>query len=593
MVTLTGQPQKSRRQKKVQATAKLHSGKYNKLQSFKCWKAPSESPITRCVECSGHKKKKDSCRFIGVRTILYDGPTVLGYHLEEQEKASILVPDLPKVFNVPPSREHITVIELTLANGLLPILQEELQHINEGAATYVAGKAGVRTTCDTCSTSIFSQAWLCLSCGREACAQCFHLLVKFQGGPTGPNGMECATHIGRHPHFFDCTVQKGGVRLLHDQECFKPKTLFRVSQLHAAIQRMLELIKIPPVREKLSTLQPAVVSSRDDIPHLVICTCTMDALSDDVFNVFWSTGEPLLVTGASQGFTLGEWTPSYFMEHYGSQECQVVDCQSGEVENTTVRQFFRTFGSKTHNRCLKLKDWPPQSSFSSEFPQHYDNFQRAVPLPNFVRRDGVLNISSRFPEKCVPPDLGPKMYNAHGNPAGTGRGSQGSTKLHMDMADALNIMTYAGPQKNERAGAGCAAWDIFRAADSDTLRGFLRKKFPQYSDVDPIHSQGVYIDDELRMELYQETQVVSYRVYQKVGEGVFIPAGCAHQVTNLSDCMKIAIDFVSPQNVERCATLTQEFREQFGHDGKASKEDALALKTMMWFAWLSCTTFNE
>ena len=49
----------------------------------------------------------------------------------------------------------------------------------------------------------------------------------------------------------------------------------------------------------------------------------------------------------------------------------------------------------------------------------------------------------------------------------------------------------------------------------------------------------------------------------------------------------MAIDFVSPENVARCEQLTEEFREQ--NQGLKWKEDVLQLKTMMWFAWLSCS----
>jgi lysine-specific demethylase 3 len=51
--------------------------------------------------------------------------------------------------------------------------------------------------------------------------------------------------------------------------------------------------------------------------------------------------------------------------------------------------------------------------------------------------------------------------------------------------------------------------------------------------------------------------------------------------------MKIAIDFVSPENIDRCERLTKEFREQ--NQRKAWKEDVLQLRTMMWFAWQSCS----
>ena len=61
---------------------------------------------------------------------------------------------------------------------------------------------------------------------------------------------------------------------------------------------------------------------------------------------------------------------------------------------------------------------------------------------------------------------------------------------------------------------------------------------------------------------------------------------CFGQVCNLADCIKVACDFVSPENIERCEVLTREFREQ--NQSMAWKEDVLQLRTMMWFAWLSC-----
>lgn len=124
------------------------------------------------------------------------------------------------------------------------------------------------------------------------------------------------------------------------------------------------------------------------------------------------------------------------------------------------------------------------------------------------------------------------MYNAMASFESAG--SKGSTRLHMDMADAVNIMTYASPTPDGKPGS--AAWDLFRACDADRLRVFLRRKFKGSYQHDPIHSQQIYLDSTLRKELFDMYGIKSHRIYQKPGEAVFIPAGCAHQVRYVQSC---------------------------------------------------------
>ncbi|KAF9449547.1 hypothetical protein P691DRAFT_758956 [Macrolepiota fuliginosa MF-IS2] len=305
--------------------------------------------------------------------------------------------------------------------------------------------------------------------------------------------------------------------------------------------------------------------------------------SISVFAPIWQRGDPIVVTGCLDRFKIA-WTPEYFVKNYSEQTCLIIECQTDANKRVTVGQFFDMFGNyEGRSECWKLKDWPPSTDFKAAFPELYKDFSEAVPVPDYVRRDGVGNVGSHFPSNTIAPDLGPKMYNAMAS--SLDKGSKGSTRLHMDMADAVNIMTYT--ELSEDGSPGCAAWDLFRACDSEKIRNFLRQKFPKQSAVtDPIHSQQHYLDECLRKELYDQFGVMSYRVYQRPGEAIFIPAGCAHQVANLADCVKVAIDFVSVENIGRCEGLTKEFREL--NQRLAWKEDVLQLRSMMWFAWLSC-----
>ena len=118
------------------------------------------------------------------------------------------------------------------------------------------------------------------------------------------------------------------------------------------------------------------------------------------------------------------------------------------------------------------------------------------------------------------------MYNAMAS--SDTPGTKGTTRLHMDMADAVNVMLYSAPAPDGKSGG--AVWDIYDACDAGKIRDFLKGKFKGKFQNDPIHSQMFYLDCELRKELYDEFGVKSYRIYQNPGDVVFIPAGCAHQV---------------------------------------------------------------
>ncbi|OJA07528.1 hypothetical protein AZE42_07698 [Rhizopogon vesiculosus] len=345
----------------------------------------------------------------------------------------------------------------------------------------------------------------------------------------------------------------------------------------------------PSVSQVVEPLQsaPAVPPSTDhpssEIPSHHTLMIPDSQLTEEIFRPLWAKGEPIVVTELLPKFQL-QWTPEYFVQKYNSQSCLILECQTDLNKRVTVGEFFSWFGKyEGRVECWKLKDWPPSTDFKTAFPELFEDFSRAVPVPNYVRRDGALNIASHFPSNTVAPDLGPKMYNAMSSFESAG--SKGSTRIHMDMADAVNIMTYASSSPDGKP--GCAVWDLFRAQDAERLRHFLKKKFKGAFQHDPIHSQQFYLDSQLRKELYDTLGIKSHRVYQKPGEAIFIPAGCAHQVCNLADCIKVAVDFVSPENIDRCEKLTREFREQ--NQSMAWKEDVLQLRTMMWFAWLSCS----
>ncbi|KAG5566015.1 hypothetical protein RHGRI_001817 [Rhododendron griersonianum] len=138
---------------------------------------------------------------------------------------------------------------------------------------------------------------------------------------------------------------------------------------------------------------------------------------------------------------------------------------------------------------------------------------------------------------------------------------------------------------------GGAVWHIFRRQDVPKLIEYLQKhkkefrhrdNLPLNSVVHPIHDQTLFLNERHLKQLKEEFNIEPWTFEQHLGEAVFIPAGCPHQVRNRQSCIKVALDFVSPENVEECVRLTEEFR--LLPKNHRAKEDKLEVKKMTLYA---------
>lgn len=138
---------------------------------------------------------------------------------------------------------------------------------------------------------------------------------------------------------------------------------------------------------------------------------------------------------------------------------------------------------------------------------------------------------------------------------------------------------------------GGAVWDIFRREDVPKLIEYLQKHWKEFrhinslpisSVVHPIHDQTLFLNESHKKQLKEEFNVEPWTFEQHLGEAVFIPAGCPHQVRNRQSCIKVALDFVSPENVGECIRLTEEFR--LLPRTHRAKQDKLEVKKMALYA---------
>lgn len=360
--------------------------------------------------------------------------------------------------------------------------------------------------------------------------------------------------------------------------------------------------------------------------------CLQDPSNQNNWKIFrecWKQGQPVLVSGVHKKLNAALWKPEAFSQEFGDQEVDLVNCRNcAIISDVKVRDFWDGFeiiakrlkSEEGQPMVLKLKDWPPGEDFRDMMPTRFDDLMNNLPLPEYTKRDGRLNLASRLPNYFVRPDLGPKMYNAYGLITTEDR-KVGTTNLHLDVSDAVNVMVYVGipigesnheedtdnsgvaevmktieegdvdevtkkriHKSKEKAGA---LWHIYAAKDAEKIRELLRKVSEEQGqdnppDHDPIHDQSWYLDQTLRKRLYEEYGVQGWAIVQFLGDAVFIPAGAPHQVHNLYSCIKVAEDFVSPEHVKHCFRLTQEFRHL--SNTHTNHEDKLQVKNIIYHA---------
>ena len=378
------------------------------------------------------------------------------------------------------------------------------------------------------------------------------------------------------------------------------------------------------------------------------------------------------------------WTPGQLQHLLAQQEAQdgrvtqVLWCRDGATGPCSAEDFGAAFGdlmsvpfARGEDRergklfaqlgdMLKLKDWPADRSFGDAVPRHCADFIAMLPFQEYTNMaDGPLNLATRLPQACFPPDLGPKSYVAHGvqQERGGPAGGDSVTRLHEDMSDAVNVLLYStvcdtqlvahlpehkqvplqapdrraddvyetsslGPQAMEAAlqaaqaqqaasggllrcvpapansaarrapkelsqavlqpSTSGALWHIFRREDTLALGSWLLSRLEAWktapdegrkrevlscgvvctaAEVDhPIHSQAFYLGSADLAALKRETGGLEpWGFYQYDNECVFIPAGCPHQVRNTRSCIKVALDFVSPEAVRECNVLSKEY----------------------------------
>ncbi|XP_026641631.1 probable JmjC domain-containing histone demethylation protein 2C isoform X3 [Microtus ochrogaster] len=342
-------------------------------------------------------------------------------------------------------------------------------------------------------------------------------------------------------------------------------------------------VKSEPNEEPKESRKSAMNESNklySDIPHSWICDQHIIWLKDyknsnnwKLFKECWKQGQPAVVSGVHKKMNMSLWKAESVSLDFGDHQADLLNCKDSIISNANVKEFwdgFEEISKRQKNKSgetvvLKLKDCPSGEDFKTMMPARYEDFLRSLPLPEYCSPEGKFNLASHLPGFFVRPDLGPRLCSAYGVAAAKDH-DIGTTNLHVEASDVVNILVYVGVAKGNGvlSKAGIlkkfeeeelddvlrkrlkdsselpgALWHIYAGKDLDTIREFLQKISKEQGlevlpEHDPIRDQSWYVNRKLRQRLLEEHGVRACTLIQFLGDAIVLPAGTLHQELSIS-----------------------------------------------------------
>ncbi|XP_055446357.1 probable JmjC domain-containing histone demethylation protein 2C isoform X4 [Bubalus kerabau] len=312
-----------------------------------------------------------------------------------------------------------------------------------------------------------------------------------------------------------------------------------------------------------------------DIPHSWICEKHILWLKDykntnnwKLFKECWKYGQPAVVSGVHKKMNISLWKADSISLDFGDHQADLLNCKDSIISNANVKEFWDGFEEVSKRQktksgetvVLKLKDCPSGEDFKTMMPARYEDLLKSLPLPEYCNPEGKFNLASHLPGFFVRPDLGPRLCSAYGVAAAKDH-DIGTTNLHVEVSDVVNILVYVGIAKGNGilSKAGIlkkfeeedlddilrkrlkdsseipgALWHIYAGKDVDKIREFLQKISKEQGlevlpEHDPIRDQSWYVNKKLRQRLLEEYGVKTCTLVQFLGDAIVLPAGALHQ----------------------------------------------------------------
>lgn len=200
-------------------------------------------------------------------------------------------------------------------------------------------------------------------------------------------------------------------------------------------------------------------ASREDLDKFLYCPSAKNLCDENLghFQKHWSEGQPVIVRRVVKSRPDLSWDPVVMFCTYleKSSNRSQNDKEAGkatncldwcEIEICRKQLFMGSLEGRSHANMryelLKLKVWLSSYLLQEQFPDHYAEIIRALPLQEYLNPvSGLLNLLANLPKDTANPSLGPGLYISFGCPDDLMQ-PDFLTKLSYDSHDVVNILVH-------------------------------------------------------------------------------------------------------------------------------------------------------
>ncbi|XP_016505301.2 lysine-specific demethylase JMJ28 isoform X1 [Nicotiana tabacum] len=202
-----------------------------------------------------------------------------------------------------------------------------------------------------------------------------------------------------------------------------------------------------------------VADRQDSRDRFLYCPSIKNLREENLehFQKHWGEAHPIIVRNVLRNSPDLSWDPVVMFCTYlekrskCSRDKEAAKAQNHsdwcEVEIARKQIFMGSLEWQTHatmqRDMVKFRAWLSSHLFKEQFPAHYAEVLRALPLQEYMNpKSGLLNLAVKLPPEMPETDLGPSIYISYGGPEEVSQ-AEFVTKLCCESYDVVNILACA------------------------------------------------------------------------------------------------------------------------------------------------------